>query len=391
MNQVYVIDALRTPFGSFGSSLADVPATELAATATRALLERSQLDPAHLDQFIAGQVVSTGCGQAPARQAMRAAGIPDSVAAMTINKACGSGLKAMMLAADAIRLGDEHLAIAGGMENMSLYPYALLNARFGMRMGNGQAVDLLLHDALLDPDTGRHMGDITEAAIAEHGISRDAQDEYAISSYQRAQAAAKNGFHAKEIVPVVKSTRKGEITIGSDEEPLRVNFDKFTDLRPAFKKDGTLTAGNASTINDGAAFALLASSDACEKYALKPKARLVAYATNSLHPNQFPIAPVGAVERACAKAGLSLEQIDLFEINSAFSAVALMNINRLKIARDKVNINGGAISIGHPIGASGGRLVATLLNGLEETRGRYGLATLCIGGGEAVAAVFEKL
>ncbi len=391
MNQVYIIDALRTPFGSFGGCLADVPATQLAATVAKALIERSQLDPAKLGQFIAGQVVSTGCGQAPARIAMRAAEIPDTVAAMTINKACGSGLKAMMLAADAIRLGDDQLAIAGGMENMSRYPYALLSARFGMRMGNGQAVDLLLHDALLDPDTGRHMGEITEAAIAEHGIKRDAQDEYAISSYQRAQAAAKNGFHAKEIVPVIKTTRKGEITIDGDEEPARIDFDKFTDLRPAFKKDGTLTAGNASTINDGAAFALLASSDACEKYALKPKARLVAYATNSLHPDQFPIAPVGAVERACAKAGLSLEEIDLFEINSAFSAVALMNINRLKISREKVNINGGAISIGHPIGASGGRLVATLLNGLEETGGRYGVATLCIGGGEAVAAVFEKL
>ncbi len=391
MNQVYVVDALRTPFGSFGSSLADVPAPQLAATVIRQLLERHRLDPAVLGQFIAGQVISTGCGQAPARQAMRAAGIPDTVPAMTINKVCGSGLKAMMLAADAIRLGDDQLAIAGGMENMSRIPYALLEARFGMRMGNGQAVDLLLHDALLDPDTGRHMGEITEAAIAEHGVSRDAQDEYAISSYNRAQAAAKRGFHAKEIVPVVKSTRKGEVIIDSDEEPLRVDFDKFSGLRPAFKKDGTLTAGNASTINDGAAFALLASSAACEKYDLKPKAKLVAYATNSLHPDQFPVAPIGAIERVCAKAGLSLDQIDLFEVNSAFSAVALMTINRLKIGRDKVNINGGAISIGHPIGASGGRLVATLLNGLEETGGRYGLATLCIGGGEAVAAIFERI
>ncbi len=391
MNQVYIIDALRTPFGSFGGTLADVPATQLAATVTKALLERTQLDPAALDQFIAGQVISTGCGQAPARQAMRAAGIPDTVAAMTINKACGSGLKAMMLAADAIRLGDDQLAIAGGMENMSLYPYALLDARFGMRMGNGQAVDLLLHDALLDPYSGKHMGEITEAAIAEHGISREAQDEYAISSYNRAQAAVKSGFHAKEIVPVVKSTRKGEVTVDSDEEPSRVSFDKFTELRPAFKKDGTVTAGNASTINDGAAFALLASSAACEKHGLKPRAKLIAYATNSLHPDQFPVAPVGAIERACAKAGLSLEQIDLFEINTAFSAVALMSINRLKIDRNKVNINGGAISIGHPIGASGGRLVATLLNGLEETGGRYGLTTLCIGGGEAVAAIFERV
>lgn len=391
MNQVYVIDALRTPFGSFGGVLADVPATELAATVTRALLERNHIDPSIIDQYIAGQVVSTGCGQAPARIAMRKAGLPDSVPAMTINKACGSGLKAMMLVADAIRLGDDHVGIAGGMENMSLYPYALLNARFGMRMGHDQVVDLLLYDALLDPESGRHMGDITEEALAERGISREAQDEYAISSYQRAQAAVNRGFHAREIVPVVKSTRKGEVVIDRDEEPHRVDFEKFTSLRPAFKKDGTVTAGNASTINDGAAFALLASGAACQKHGLKAKARMVAYATNSLHPTQFPVAPIGAIERVCIKAGMTLDQIDLFEINTAFSAVALMSINKLNISRDKVNINGGAISIGHPVGASGGRLVATLLNGLEETSGRYGLATLCIGGGEAVAAIFERL
>lgn len=391
MNDVYVIDALRTPFGSFGGCLADVPAPQLAATVTKALLERNQLDPAALDQFIAGQVLSGGSGQAPARQAMRGAGIPDGVPAMTINKVCGSGLKAMMLAADAIRLGDDQLAIAGGMENMSLTPYALPSARYGMRMGNGQAIDLLIHDALLDPYTGRHMGEVTEVSIAEQQLSREAQDEYALSSYKRAQAAAEKGFHFKEIVPVVKSTRKGNVTIDGDEEPARINFDKFTGLRPVFKKDGTLTAGNASTINDGAAFALLASSAACEKYGLQPKAKMIAYATNSLHPDQFPIAPVGAIERACAKAGLSLEQIDLFEINEAFSAVPLMAISQLKLDRNKVNVNGGAVSIGHPVGASGGRLVATLLNGLAETGGRYGLATLCIGGGEAVAAIFERL
>ena len=391
MQNVFIIEALRTPFGSFGGCLADVPAPQLAATVTKALLERSQLDPAALDQFIAGQVLSGGCGQAPARQAMRGAGIPDGVPAMTINKVCGSGLKAMMLAADAIRVGDDNLAIAGGMENMSLAPYALPAARYGMRMGNGQAVDLLIHDALLDPYTGRHMGEVTEESIAEQNISREAQDEYAVSSYQRAQAAAKNGFHAKEIVPVVKSTRKGDVTIDCDEEHTRVDFGKFTSLRTVFKKDGTLTAGNASTINDGAAFALLASEVAVKQHGLQPKARMIAYATNSLHPDQFPIAPVGAIERTCAKANLSLEQIDLFEINEAFSAVALMAINNLNLDRDKVNINGGAVSIGHPVGASGGRLVATLLNGLEETGGRYGLATLCIGGGEAVAAIFERL
>ncbi|MDT8421440.1 MAG: thiolase family protein [Desulfuromonadales bacterium] len=391
MNEVFIIDALRTPFGSFGGSLADVPAPQLAATVTRALLERHELDPAALDQFIAGQVLAAGCGQAPARQAMRGAGVPDGVAAMTINKVCGSGLKAMMLAADAIRLGDDQLAVAGGMENMSLSPYALPAARYGMRMGNAQAVDLLIHDALLDPYSGRHMGEVTEAAIAEQKIGREAQDEYALSSYTRAQQAAERGFFTREIVPVIKTDRKGETIIEEDEEPSRVDFARFTALRPVFRKDGTLTAGNASTINDGAAFALLAGKTACDRFNLVPKARMVAYATNSLHPDQFPVAPIGAIERACAKAGLTLGQIDRFEINEAFSAVALMAINRLQLDREKVNVNGGAVSIGHPVGASGGRLVATLLNGLAESGGRYGVATLCIGGGEAVAAVFEKL
>ena len=391
MNEVFVIDALRTPFGSFGGSLADVPAPQLAATVTRALLERHKLDPAALDQFIAGQVLTAGSGQAPARQAMRGAGVPDGVAAMTINKVCGSGLKAMMLAADAIRLGDDQLCVAGGMENMSLAPYSLPAARYGMRMGNAQAVDLLIHDALLDPYSGRHMGEVTEVAIAEQEIGREAQDEYALSSYKRTQQAAERGFFTREIVPVVKIDRKGEKIIENDEEPSRVDFSKFTSLRPVFKKEGTLTAGNASTINDGAAFALLAGKAACDRYSLTPKARMVAYATNSLHPDQFPVAPIGAIERVCAKAGLTLEQIDRFEINEAFSAVALMAINRLQLDREKVNVNGGAVSIGHPVGASGGRLVATLLNGLAESGGRYGLATLCIGGGEAVAAVFEKL
>ena len=391
MNEVFIVDALRTPFGSFGGNLADIPAPQLAATVAKALIERNQIDPAAVDQFIAGQVLTGGCGQAPARQAMRAADIPDSVPALTINKVCGSGLKAMMLAADAIRVGDDQIAIAGGMENMSLSPYTLPAARYGMRMGNNQAVDLLINDALLDPYTGRHMGDVTEVSIEKQQLSREAQDEYAISSYQRSQAAQEKGFFDKEIVPFVKTTRKGEVTVDADEEPMRVNFDKFTSLRPVFKKGGTLTAGNASTINDGAAFALLASGAAVEKHGLKPRARLVAYATNSLHPDEFPVAPIGAIERVCEKAGLTVDQIDLFEINEAFAAVTLMSINGLNLDRDKVNINGGAVSIGHPVGASGGRLVATLINGLEATGGRYGLVTLCIGGGEAVAAIIEKL
>ncbi len=391
MQDIFIVEALRTPFGSFGGNLADVPAPQLAATVVKELLTRSGVAPEQVGQFIAGQVLSGGVGQAPARQAMRAAGLPDAIPALTINKVCGSGLKAIMLGADAIRLGDDELIIAGGMENMSLSPYCLPKARYGMRMGNAEAVDLLIHDALRDPDTGRHMGEVTELVVAEQEISRAAQDEYAISSYQRAQAAAASGFLAKEIVPVVKSSRKGDVTVDTDEEPARVNFDKFSGLRPVFKQDGTLTAGNASTINDGAAFVLLASGAALEKYGLKAKAKLIAYASNSLHPDQFPVAPVGAIERVCAKAGLTTEQIDLFEINEAFAAVTLMAIKNLDLDRNRVNINGGACAIGHPVGASGGRLVTTLINGLEATGGRYGLATLCIGGGEAVAAIIERV
>lgn len=391
MNDVFVIDALRTPFGSFAGSLAEISAPQLAATVVRELIQRHNLAPTAISQFIAGQVLSGGCGQAPARQAMRAAGMPDEVPALTINKVCGSGLKALMLAADAIRLGDDQLAIAGGMESMSLSPYALPMARSGMRLGNGQAVDLLIHDALLDPYSGRHMGEVTEALIDDQGLSREAQDAYALDSYRRAQSAQQRGTFAREIVPVVKAGRKGEVVVSDDEEPGRVDFERFTSLRTAFKKDGTLTAGNASTINDGAAFALLASAATVERFNLQPKARLVAYATNSLHPNQFPVAPVGAIERVCTKAGLSLEQIDRFEINEAFAAVPLLAIKALGLDRGKVNVNGGAVAIGHPVGASGGRLVATLLNDLQESGGRYGLATLCIGGGEAVAAIFERL
>jgi len=391
MSDVYVIEALRTPFGSFGGVLADVPAPKLGATVVAELVKRCAIQPADVQEFIAGQVLTGGCGQAPARQAMRFAGLPDGIPAMTINKVCGSGLKAMMLAADNIRLGETDLAIAGGMENMSLAPYALPAARYGMRMGNGQAIDLMIHDALLDPYSGRHMGEVTEEIIAAQGVSREAQDSYALESYQRAQQAQADGILAREIVPVVKQGRKGETVVSADEEPGRVDFDKFTALRPVFRKDGSITAGNASTINDGAAFALIAGDAAIKRHGFTPRARLVAYATNSLHPDQFPVAPIGAIERVCAKAGLKVAEIDLFEINEAFAAVTLMAINQFGLERDRVNVHGGAVALGHPVGASGGRLVATLLNGLEQRQKRYGLATLCIGGGEAVAAIFERL
>ncbi len=391
MNKVYVVEALRTPFGSFGGALAEVSAPRLAAPVIGQLLKAAGLEAGKVDQVIAGQVISGGVGQAPARQAMRYAEIPDTVPALTINKVCGSGLMAMMLGADSIRLGDSGVVIAGGMENMSLAPYTLPAARFGMRMGPSAAVDLMVHDALTDPYSSRHMGEVAELRVQAHGLTREEQDAYALDSYRRAQKAVEEGLFAEETVAVIKPSRKGDVVVDKDEEPFRVDFAKLSSLRPAFDRQGTLTAGNASTINDGAAFALLASEEAVERYGLKPKARLLAYATNSLHPDQFPDAPVGAIEKACAKAGLRPEEIGRYEINEAFAAVTMIAIKQLGLDRNKVNVNGGACSIGHPVGASGARLVATLVQEMRRSGERYGLATLCIGGGEAVAAIFERV
>jgi acetyl-CoA C-acetyltransferase len=391
MSDVYVVEALRTPFGSFGGALADVEAPQLAATVMKGLLERTGLAADRVDEVIVGQVLAGGSGQAPARQAMRYAGLPDNVPAMTINKVCGSGLKALMLGAGSILLGDADVVIAGGMENMSLAPYILNKGRYGYRMGNGELIDLLVHDGLLDPYSGKHMGVIAEATTQKHGITREEQDAFAIRSYQRAQAAVKEGILKDEIVPVVKQGRKGEVIVSDDEEPFKVDFDKLAALRGAFKKDGTVTAGNASTINDGAALTLLVGGEAVKKYGLVPKARLVAYASNSMHPDLFTEAPVGAIRKVLEKAGLKSTDIDLYEINEAFAAVTLLAIKELDLDAGTVNVNGGAVAIGHPLGASGGRLAATVVRELHRRQKRYGLATLCIGGGEAVAVIFERV
>ncbi len=390
MNEVFLVEARRTPFGSFGGALSDIPAPELASQVLRDILQRQAVPAAAVDEVIIGQVLQGGSGQAPARQAMRKAGLPDSVHAMTINKVCGSGLKALMLAADAVRLGDASIIIAGGMENMSLAPYLIPKARYGYRLGNGQLLDLMILDGLQDPDSGRHMGELTEVWIKRHGLSRAEQDEYAARSYRLAQAAVVAGTFSGELTPIVKSSRKGDITIDSDEEPGRGAIDKLSGLRPAFSKEGTITAGNASTINDGAAFVMVCSEAAMQRHSLKPLARLVAAATNSIAPDDFAEAPVGAVNRAVARAGLSLADIDLFEIDEAFAAVPLVAIRELGIDPEKVNVNGGAVAIGHPIGASGARLAATLVRELQVRQQCYGVASLCIGGGEAVAAVFER-
>ncbi len=389
--EVYVVDGMRTPFGSFGGVLSDVPAPHLAATAIKGILSRNALPAEAVSEVILGQVLSGGCGQAPARQAMRAAGLPDTIPALTINKVCGSGLKAIMLGSDSIQLGNADVVLAGGMENMSLAPYFLKKARNGFRMGNGEIFDLMIHDGLTDPYTGVHMGDIGEVSVARNGLTREDQDNLAIRSYQLAQAAFKDGVFKDEIAPVVKSVRGVDTVVADDEEPFKGNVEKIATLKPVFKKDGSITAGNASSINDGAALLLLAGAAAVKKNNLTPKARIVASATSSLHPDYFPEAPVAAIQKACDKAGLKIEEIDLFEINEAFASVTLIAIKSLKLDPAKVNVNGGACAIGHPIGASGARLAMTVVRELHKRKLRYGLATLCIGGGEAVAVIFERV
>lgn len=357
----------------------------------KALLEKVDLAPEAVDEVIVGNVLAGGCGQAPARQAMRAAGIPDKAAALTVNKVCGSGLKAIQLGADALQLGHSEVVIAGGMESMSLAPYILKKARTGYRMGNGEIVDLMICDGLQDPYSGQPMGVIADDSAARNGFSREEQDEFALRSFRLAQAAVTEGVFRDEIVPFVKTGKNGDVTVDTDEGPFKIDLAKLTQLRPAFKKDGTITAGNASTICDGAAVALLTDEAGLKKFGLTPKARFVAAATESLHPDHFPEAPVGAIEKACAQAGLSIGDIDLFEINEAFAVVAMISIKSLGLDVDKVNVNGGACALGHPIGASGGRLAATVVRELQRRQCRYGLTVLCIGGGEAFAAIFERV
>ncbi len=391
MKDIFLVQTLRTPFGSLSGVLSDVDAPRLGGTVIRALTEQTRLDPAVVDEVIVGEVLSGGVGQAPARQAMRLAGLPDSVHAMTINKVCGSGLKAIMLGAGSIALGDSEIVIAGGMENMSRAPYFLPKARSGYRMGHGEILDLMVYDGLQDPYSGRHMGEIADLSAERHELTREAQDDYAIRSYQRAQHAVKEGVFKDEIIPVVKKGRKGDEIVAEDEEPFKTDFDKLRQLRPVFRKEGTITAGNASVISDGAALSLLASEEAVKTHHLSPRARLVAYATSSLAPDLFPDAPVKAIELVCKRAGIAVSDIELFEINEAFAAVTMIAIEQLALDPERVNVNGGAVAIGHPIGASGGRLAATLIREMHRRQVRYGLATLCIGGGEAVAVVFERV
>lgn len=391
MKDIYVVEALRTAFGSFGGIHAGRGAVELAAVVIRGLLARTGLDPSAVDGVIIGQVLSGGCGQAPARQAMRLAGLPDAAHAMTINKVCGSGLKSIMLSADSITLGDSRVVIAGGMENMTLAPFFLKKARNGYRLGHGEIHDLMIYDGLQDPYSSRLMGEIAEESAGRNGLTRTEQDEYAARSYRLARTAVQEGIFREEIVPLAHPVEEKGGEAESDEEPFRVDPARLGNLKPAFRKDGTITAGNASSISDGAALALLTDAEGLRRFSLKPKARIVASAVESRHPDHFPEAPKGAIRKVCEKAGLTLDEIDLFEINEAFASVVLITARTLGLDPERINVNGGAVAIGHPIGASGARLVATLTRELQRRKLRYGLATLCIGGGEALAVIFERV
>ncbi len=393
MAAVYLVNGARTPIGSFLGSLASVPAPELGSTVLKAVLERSNVPAEALHEVILGCVLPAGIGQAPARQAMRKAGIPDSVGAITINKVCGSGLKAVMMGSALIKAGEADLVLAGGMESMSQAPYYATGMRTGVKMGNQTLIDGLIHDGLWDPYNHLHMGNCAEQCAAKYTFSREEQDAFAAESYRRAISAVENRTFQAEIAPVAVPQRKGEPKIiDTDEEPFRGDVSKLGGLRPAFQRDGgTITAGNASTINDGAAALLLASEAAVKKHNLTPMAKIVGYATHSQDPVWFTTAPVGAMQKTLEQSGLTADQIDLYEINEAFAVVTMAAEKELNLSHEKVNVRGGAVALGHPIGASGARLLVTLLHAMRDEGKQRGMASLCIGGGEAVAMIVERV
>ena len=390
--QSVIVAAKRTPIGAFQGNLSSVLAPKLGAIAIKAVVEETGIDKSQINEVIMGNVLSAGIGQAPARQASIQAGLPNSVEALTINKMCGSGLKAVMLADQAIRCGDTEVVIAGGMESMSNAPYLLKNARSGQRLGHDKMIDSLIHDGLWDAYNDTHMGNCAEMLSKERNYTRETQDEFAVTSYKRAQTAQAESVFDSEIVPVKIPQRKGDsVFISEDEEPGKARFDKIPTLRPVFEKDGAITAANASKLNDGAAVILVMSEEKAIKLRLTPLARIVAQASVAHEPEWFTTAPGKAIGKVLEKADLSTNDIDLWEINEAFSAVTMAAIDDFKINPAKVNIYGGAVAIGHPIGASGARILTTLMNGMTRTETKYGLATLCIGGGEASALIVEKV
>ena len=386
-----IVSAVRTPIGAFQGYLSSLSASDLASICIKDILDKTGIQTDRINEVILGNVLSAGQGQAPARQATLKSGCPDSVEALTINKMCGSGLKAVMLADQAIRCGDADLILAGGMESMSNAPYLLNDARAGKKLGHSKVIDSMIHDGLWDAYNDKHMGNCAEMLAKDRNYSREAQDEYAIESYNRAQQATTDGIFQTEIVPVVIPQRKGEpLVIDEDEEPAKARFEKIPALKPAFDKDGTITAANASKLNDGAAVMLITSEENAKDLGLKPLVRILEQASASHQPEWFTTAPSKAIGKVLNKAGLKANDIDLWEINEAFAVVAMAAIEDYNIQYENVNIYGGAVALGHPIGASGARILTTLINGMNRQNVDRGLATLCIGGGEASALIVEK-
>ncbi|UQY35704.1 acetyl-CoA C-acyltransferase [Pseudomonas fulva] len=391
MSDIVIVNGARTPMGGFQGSLSALSATDLGAAAIRAAIARAGIDPGDVQEVIMGCVLPAGLKQGPARQAALAAGLPSATGCTTINKLCGSGMKAVMLAHDLIRAGSAEVMVAGGMESMSNAPYLLPKARGGLRMGHGEVKDHMFFDGLEDARTGRLMGSFAQETADRYGITREAMDAYAIESLRRAQQAMTSGALAAEIVPVTVTTRQGDTQVSEDEQPLNARIDKITSLKPAFSKDGSITAANASSISDGASALLLMSAEQARARGLQPLARIVAHATQSQDPSEFTIAPIGAISKVLHKAGWQKNEVDLFEINEAFAMVTMLAMGEHDLDHAKVNIYGGACAQGHPVGSTGSRILVTLINALRQTGGKRGIASLCIGGGEATAVAVEVL
>ncbi|MCO8096596.1 thiolase family protein [Acinetobacter lwoffii] len=389
MTDIVIVNGARTAMGGFQGSLASVTAPELGAVTIKEAIVRAGLQPADIEEVIMGCVLPAGLKQGPARQAMRQAGLPDSTGAVTINKLCGSGMKAVMQAADMIKAGSADIVVAGGMESMTNAPYVLPKARGGFRMGHGEIKDHMFLDGLEDAETGRLMGSFAQDMANTKGYTREQMDDFAIRSLKRAQTAVNEGYFADEIVPITVKTRKGDVVVDKDEQPFNANIDKIPTLRPAFAKDGTITAANASSISDGASALVITSADNAAAKGLNPLAKIVAYASNSQHPSEFTIAPVAAIQKVLDKTGWAASDVDLWEINEAFAMVTMCPMDEFKLDPEKVNINGGACALGHPVGSTGSRIILTLIHALKRTGGKKGIATLCIGGGEATAVAIE--
>lgn len=392
MEEVFIVSAVRTPLGSFGGAFANIPATSLGATAIKGALKKAKVAPSKVQEVFMGNVCSANLGQAPARQAALEAGIPNTVPCTTVNKVCSSGAKSIMFAAQAIMLGQKDIIVAGGMENMSAVPYYVPKARYGYKYGDAKLIDGLSKDGLLDVYDQVAMGLFADRTAEKYDISREAQDNFAIESYKRSATATESGIFKNEIVPVAVPQRRGEpILVGEDEEYKRVKFEKIPTLRPAFSKDGTVTAANASTINDGASALVIASAKAVKKYKLKPIAKILSFADAAQEPAWFTTAPTKAAPLAIKLAGLKKKDIDFYEVNEAFSVVTLAFNKVMRVKADKVNIHGGAVSLGHPLGASGARIVTTLTNVLQTKDAKIGCAAICNGGGGASSLILEKI